>query len=485
MSHNAGDFLICFQKARANYNVHYKKKIDELRNILAQNPSGEAPPDADNALEFHLREYLVNEFLRALNWQTTFSPDDMLNLFLESPVKSSFNGRTCFLDYLGIEREGQKPLLIVETKRPNSLLPKKDNQNISSLIIKGLGGEDIGYEWRKWLDQLRKYVQAIKERTGIFPKRVVITNMEWLILFVKPEDSFCNTHESDPNKILVYEKWDDIEQKYNQVFYYLEYQHILKEAPPLSASEIPFYVKPDEISSIMFGLRLLYISVKGFNEHSPHIKIMPVIFLRLINGTWLRIDSHREEEIPKDYKEIPDHLKNIKEIFDSLLSDINRRLCRNFHPDPLTIHYNDEERFKKLKGVMKKGYWEVDHAFEFIILTGDNTHYILQQPIACTYHDWVKSDKKGCASNPGPIFKRSMENRSFFISGEVYHCAHRDVYEAKACQINPNNCDRCGLRSGSDYDAFCEIWQFEKHLCCKMCVFGHICTNTKLFILPC
>ena len=75
-------------------------------------------------LEAHAREFMVNSVLEALNWRMSIAGDEYLpNLVPEAPLQSVGRDTTRFLDYLGLERETDRPLLIVESKRPSSKLP--------------------------------------------------------------------------------------------------------------------------------------------------------------------------------------------------------------------------------------------------------------------------------------------------------------------------------------------------------------------------
>jgi hypothetical protein len=132
-------------------------------------------------------------------------------------------------------------------------------------------------------------------------------------------------------------------------------------------------------------------------------------------------------------------------------------------------------------------YRTQDRASELLVVTGDQTHYLRKEPSVpdCPHHLWAHSNAAGCAANPGPIEKRSVNPRAFFKSGEQHHCAHREVTVAKASQITASNRDRCGRRSGQEGQAFCEIWRFEEHLCCRTCAFEEVCTEAQVFVLPC
>ena len=153
----------------------------------------------------------------------------------------------------------------------------------------------------------------------------------------------------------------------------------------------------------------------------------------------------------------------------------------NSKPYPLEKYYQDEDLFQQLGGVKK------EQRDLFLLVTGSETHYLLLKPFIkyCPYHDWDQANRRGIATSSGPIAKRSLQDRSYFVSREELHCAHREVYYAKSSRITDLNSDRCGLRSGDVANAFCEIWRFETHLCCRNCVFEKACIQSEVLRLPC
>lgn len=220
----------------------------------------------------------------------------------------------------------------------------------------------------------------------------------------------------------------------------------------------------------------------GIYQPSPVIKVAPAIFLRCRYRAWLRVENPpREYELPHNANLLSRHLVEVNEGALNLLAQVNDVLHASFHPSALCDHYNDEEGFGQVRGVMECG------RDEFIIVTGDKTHYFLPEPSVsdCPFHDWLRSQAAGVASNPGPIICRSISPRSFFVPGEVHHCAHRDVAAAKASPITTGNRPRCAARSGQEGQAFCEIWRFESHLCCRTCAYETACTQAEVFRLPC
>jgi len=505
---NAKDFLIRIRKIKSDYETLFRGRIDKLRAKYAENPTGQKIlPLIDMSLEAHLREYFVNAFLEALNWRLNKKPEeDLPELIPEALIRSSSGGTVKYLDYLGLDADLISPLFIVETKRLIYDLPiqkameqkrliydvplkeaMEQKELFPALIARGLEGDNLGGYWNKWLATLRDYVTSAKERSGKVPRRVVITNTNWLVIFIDPADSFLTEGSKNPENILVYEDWESIEANYTDLYRYLEHQLVLNEKAIITIGELLFHIDPGHIASAMHGLRLLYIEVPGHYAISPVIKIVPLVILRSSFGSFLLIEQTIEKEIPHEYEKIVCHLENIELLSKNLLKDINTRLGIIIPLMSLSVHYHDEDIFPGLPGIREIQYMGDFHATKFIVLTGESPHYILKEPKLpdCPYHSWANCRSDDCASNPGPIENRSTEPRSFFKSGENYHCAHAAVLSAKASQIYPENRNRCGSRSGKDFDAFCEIYQFEQYLCCKACAFEEVCSEAEAFILPC
>ena len=135
-----------------------------------------------------------------------------------------------------------------------------------------------------------------------------------------------------------------------------------------------------------------------------------------------------------------------------------------------------------------KGVCETTKRNEFILITGIESHFLRKEPTVagCPFHDWQKT-LMASEQHPAvaPVVIPSTDQRAFFVTPGSHHCAHRQVYMAKSSQITATNRHHCGSRSGGDHAAFCEIWPFEHHLCCRTCVFEDVCTKASVFHLPC
>jgi hypothetical protein len=484
---NADEFWQLYQRLLADYRRIYKPLLGRLRDKYAGGGKSQVPPALDEALEFHTRTYVVNALLAALNWRLDAAADFGLpNLAPEIPVESAERGTRRFLDYLGFEHATNRPLLLVETKRPSSLLPElADSANRpphAEALAMGLRGEKLLAEWSDWLRTLTDYVVSLRRAALSIPLRVVITNGEWLIAFLDPFDAFLETRAPDPNRILVFKNHKEIEEKRNDLFLQLEHQFVLGKAPHLTPGELSFHVRPDMLNLVSHGLRLRYVPKQKVYELSPVIHLAPVAFLRSRFDAWFRIEIPPIDfELPHRDADLPSHLDEVNRAAIELLNDIGARLGLTLTVGSLKEHYDNDMSFALHAGVIEVA------SDEYLIMTGSHTHYLTSASTVphCPYHDWANSRRAGVAAIPGPIMIRSIEPRSFFVSGEQHHCAHRDVATAKSNPITADNRNDCGSRSGKNGQAFCEIFRFEQHLCCRTCAFEDVCTSAPAFKLPC
>jgi len=170
--------------------------------------------------------------------------------------------------------------------------------------------------------------------------------------------------------------------------------------------------------------------------------------------------------------------------FSDLFSVINE-LWPGSKPDtPLRDHYSRMGNLAELKGVecIKPGYGLA----EYLVVTGNKVHFLLHDncQLNCPYHSYAKGRNSGNVINH-PKMTSDFDEPCFFPDGDDCHCAHSEAYASKCEPVNAGNRERCGPHSGDDGSPFCEIYPFERFLCCKACVFEPVCSNSEAFSLPC
>ena len=323
---NATEFRTAVLGVSGTYERAFRPTLDKLRATFAGTSASGQSVAVDESLEYHARCYIVNALLTALNWRLDSSPGEGLpNLAPEVAVTSQASGTRRFLDYLGFERATQRPLLVVEAKRLNVPLPllaglpdiasappsavfSGDTLLGDSAILScGLGGGKLSGDWSKWLRELKDYVRSVSVGGGEVPKRVVMTNGNWLIVFLRPPEAFLSDHRCEPEGILVYRNSQEIANRSGELFSVLEHQHVLDEVPILAPVELPFHVDGRSVRQGMHALRLRYDHTPGIYHSAPVIHVAPAVLLKTELGTWLRVEKAGAQfELPRE----PDHLSH-------------------------------------------------------------------------------------------------------------------------------------------------------------------------------
>lgn len=377
-------------------------------------------------------------------------------------------------------------MLIVETKRPSSRLPAipAHNKTPSEIICDGINGKEITGEWAKWLNSARDYFLSTSQVNP--PKRLVITNGEWLVLFLDPLDAFSSESSPAPAKIVVFIE-GEIESRCGEIFEHLAYQKVSSFPPPVTPEEIRLYICPNEVESIIHGLHLIYQKERHFSGYcSPLIKVRPIICVKSRTGKWLQVEGRGEYELPDTYSELFNHIDSIDRDAFQLLATVNSNLGLELNPVSLSDHYEDSEQGNALVDVMELAYHRNDNALEYLIITGEEHHYLRRSPsvVDCPFHS-LSSPLFNQSTRGIPIFERRADSqaRSFFLSGEKHHCAHQSVFDLKSAPITNQNITRSGYQRVQANRASCKIWPFEQFLCCKVCVFERVCA--QFFAFPC
>ena len=486
---NADDFLLEFRRLRSNYVNRYKPLVDRVRREFAERNRGTVSQLTDELLEAHSRTYVVNSFLAALNWRLDTNPETGLpNLIPEAQVE--VQGVRRFLDYLGLESATKRPLMVVETKRPSAPVPKLKASgrstgvgDIPSTLARALSGETLLKPWVEWLEDVRGYVQGVAAGRHA-PQRVLVTNGDWLIVFLNPSGAFIAPNVPSATDILFFPNPEDIEKRSGELFLALEHERVLGESRDLTVGEVPFHFGPESIERAMHGLRVRYIEQPNVHgQYGPVIRVAPIMLLKSRFGGWVRIGINPTDFVlPERPSDLPAHLDEVRNAAGQLRTGIAQRLGRNLEPQGLREHYGNADSFSMIRGVLEVA------PDQFVLATGADTHFVHGEPSVpnCPFHDWRRAHGEGCAGGGAPIsIRQVLPQRAFFRSEEAHHCAHRDVASAKASFISAENRDRCGPRSGADGAAFCEVWKFETHLCCRTCAYEEVCTKATVFKLPC
>jgi len=485
---HSGQFQDHVAHLKDEYESIYRKEIERIIALASKNPMGQPAPIIDECLENHARTYIINGMFEALNWPLQSSVG-LPKFVPEAPIESLQRGTRRFLDYFGLSSSTRKPLIIVEAKRPSLKLPSNDNP--SEIFSNGLKGISLGKDWDDILSTIRDYVCSTTAQFGHTPHRVVITNGNWLLLFLNPVQTFVSKN-IDVGDIIVYSDADEICDKAHEVWEYLEYNNIAGKTDTRSyqIGELPFTIDASKVKKIALGLKLIYYEAPTHTSARPQICILPIVLISSHDNVWVYVQrsNYPGFELPHRNEQLGDHFREVSAYSASLLSEVVQSIQLNIDLSPVLVHYEQEEDlFNEFKGVNAISSKENHGGQHFILLTGVTAHFISENPSVadCRYHIWKNSQEEGVAIDT-PVFMPSVfQPKSSFVDGQPYHCSHISVQAAKMGQLSDENKHRCGLRSNPIGSAFCEIIQFEELLCCRVCVFESVCTKSDLFRLPC
>lgn len=407
------------------------------------------------------------------------------------------------LDYLGIESRNSTPVLAVETKRPRDMLPidtrtgerPTHERAVAQLIAEGIKNPSrLGGEWADWVSKLGDYLHGIQAGSGIWPRRAVVTNGHWLVIFEDPAGTFADNGIPDPKRVTVIPDLRQLSLEANRIFDLLAYQNLIDDVGPLTPSQLPFRVQREGVKRIMFGTRVSCGSKSGWLKTEPTIYVQPMLFVNTSTSGWFRIlenDAHFEHELPDRPEELKAHFAACENCAQQLLASLVRAYgfdADDLEQATLEEHFAADDCFGTLKPVTALAEAGRQNIRAFEVVTGKQTHFLLRRPRqeVCPYHEFAKANRKGYGATSNEVTPRNrVQERTFFCSGSQYHCAHRLVLEIKRSTLSSANRLQCGARSGSNGSAFCEVFSIDHHLCCQACVFFEVCRKTDVFRLPC
>lgn len=502
---NATQVESALREIGIRYRFLYRDLSAMREQFAARTSATPAERDTAVALEAHERAFRIDGILEALNWHVrSVSGAPTPNVLPEAPLRGA-DGEVKFLDYLGYERStapaeraGEasipRPLLAVEAKRTSATLDAlrelaraRDALALSREIAKLLRNANPAGAFREWLTQTAGYVQILEARAPGSLRRLVLTNGDWLIVFLEPAELFLGATQADPAKIVVFQSFAELMQRSGELFDALEHHSLVGGVPEIEPAEIAAYVDPSRVSHALRGVCVVYQHHRNaFLQPVPHMQIAPTIFLQTHEGGTLRVVVPPADFSMPERASRAHHFRDMASAANRLLSDVERQLGFELTVRTLTEQYLDPGAFEALPGVsLERSEAEEERYF---ITTGDGNHFLREKPTvpSCPYHTWGKCDRAGRAHGTAAVARPSVQPRAFFVSGEPHHCSHSEVFAAKQQPVTATNAQRCGARSWGLAHAFCEIAPLDSMVCCRTCCFEDVCTNCRtVFKLPC
>jgi hypothetical protein len=498
------------------------RTADQVRAVLEQSTSVTAngtPADVLNArrelwLECHVRDFVIDQILSALNWQ--MRPWDTADGYIAANLvtEQSPDGSRRFrpetdehrrrMDYLGYSREIDRPLLVVEAKRPKVQLPGvpsplsiPERHPVGDIFAAALTSirngtdvpEGVSANWKKALEQIRGYCRTVFETRGEWPSRAVLTNGDWLIVFADPRNAFTAAAYEviSARHILVFESRAAITERYAQLWALLEYSPLAKEDRRLQVAQVRFVIDPACIESCSYGVRISYTSKRTNYRKAPLLSVSPLLFVRSNGGSFLQIATDWEDELLADDRApIAGHLDRVQTECSRLKEHFEQTVLdgRELPLVPVDVYAKDTAAFRIRPFVQQFANPDGE---TFLVLTGSSTHVLTAESgyAGCSFHKHASASATGVAQRGEPLLRPLLTPKSYFLDGSAYHCTHKAVFAVKQEQVTRDNRSRCGSRSCVDGGAFCEIAGFEEFLCCRICALHPACAKADAYSLPC
>jgi len=453
--------------AEATLDAFRRTVIDMLAEADRANqlPDFAGAPAAE-MLEHNTRKVALDPLLDALGWS-----------FHDRTEEARVVGdTTLFIDYLGIDRETRVAELIFEAKAWNaswivgkgSYATRPPTEVLAAAISYLNGGAPktcpVTKEWIERIEQVRDYVVGVHAKGGAIVQRAVIGCARWIIILKDPGKAFIDKTIAAEDVIALQmqqmvERSDDI--------YTLLSTEALKVAPrgPIHADEIALHLPdPTDIRRLFRAVHVNRNRTTDPYQPQPSIYANAWLIVQRRDGALLTIRSRAAPEtIPTNPKFFAEHLDEMQERSDAMLAHMRSAYDAPV-PDPSPI--GTFPNFATTTG--SSPVRRDATGSNYLIATGTAAHYLRPAPnLACDFHSHEACRLIGLQDEEQAVNARSFDRRSFFMTGEPHHCAHRHIKIAK--QGVP-----------------CPIDLFEAKLCCRACTLQDWCWSAeKLKRAPC
>lgn len=494
----AGAELSAFAEKLRNGMREFRRVEALLRSQYAALEGGVAESMPLEMLERPTRRFLIDHFLRALDWD----PDDATQIIEEARARSANKDRLYF-DYLGVSPIARAPVLIVEAKGFDVSGPRRargsdlDATGMKQLICEAIlelkdgsrRRSGITAEWTEYLTDLQNYVSALDDFGKSTLRRVVISAGSWIVVFEEPVDFFAGAGKSDSEKVHCFPDGDAILLRHVELFEMLHRRRLVDSLPlVLEVADALEFLPPDKIGECYRAVFVATSSTTGAERRKyPTRSVYPAMLVSSGNRWFAIVNFDSSIEEPKGKERIAEFLKDLGQAGDDLEARLRARfgipllpLALNQFPgfpeevsrqrssigEVLPLPGSTAARFTTNRGltfVVPSG--EPGANAEFVVVTGQSWFYksdLPNTPRLCGFHYWKHARNIGV--NDGDAVHVCSAS-SFTADGQDRHCAHGDLRRVRTQR--------------------CHVLALDSHMCCHTCVFFSVCWTTDSVRLPC
>ncbi|KVS34323.1 hypothetical protein LGN07_09915 [Burkholderia cepacia] len=454
---------------------------DVERELGAAAPDPYAGAGRGRVLEAQTRLRFFDEFATLLGWDLGAGGD----MAQEARIRAE---TTTYMDYVGINQLTRAPVVLWEVKAwEKPFIGRARGRNVEQTpldtLVEGiryfLSGEPkaespVTLEWYEYIEQVAGYVTGLMERHGHALTRVVLSSGQWVVIFKNPVRTFVdgNVREAD---IVILRKADFFDNA-SLIFSLLARQILVGDVPfSLRPAQLQGYLSQERLRAAYRGILVRYQS-RGISIFAPkpQIDVYPALVLERTDGVFLTVVTeglecellvdkvtNDEGESEGSQDNIDDHLERVQRSSDQLLAACSGELGFEIRVSPIS-EFGGFPQAWQLDGDLRQRVQFVrrppNTGDEWLIVTGNLSHFLRSRPAVeeCRFHMWAACSQNDQALMRSAISSPSTDNpRSFFVDGQMHHCAHRtlDDWRAKTCYIR----------------------EFDQRVCCQACIFSAEC----------
>lgn len=479
--------------------------------------------------EYQLRWFLVDRVLAWLNWLSEGQRGQLLPEARIDAVASALpsDQHRCYLDYFGYEVDGGNvlPLLVTEVKResevptPDWLRKVGDYRCITpadlSQAVEAPGSRALSGA----LEQLQEYCRACTQRLGLAPRRALLTNGAFFLVFGDVDGLLSADHTR--NTVHLFGRREAVDAHASVLFGLLDYYHVSSQSSPLNLGQLRGMVAGlgegarVECVNVVRVLRERISDMGGAPRKGAHIRVEPRAAVMVAGSRLCMVElSGPAPQVRSDDSSVQEHVQDTTREHRELQMQVQAELSG---VGPLQaggrvltvasrhrIYQRDEAAFAAWPAVRIVPNAWVDQ--EIWILLGESSHYLCDPgPFrACPSHSHTGlSNARRLEIEP--VFDARFQSPAcHFADGSRYHCASPVVQRLKARSCRGVTVAALGrddprasgeaagdepMNLGGGYgnrsgERFCEFWDFEQRLCCRACAFWSVC-EPHMSCMPC
>lgn len=418
----------------------------------------------DLITEAQVRAFLLDPLLEELGWSITTT------MLVEAGIEAINKGEyRRFLDYLGVGSLSEtKALILVEAKRLSLKLPLHENgmdpkRIIIDALIKSFTPDeeivDISAEWVKILRTLANYVDRLKNNEYGTPKRAILANGDWLVVFLNPAKSLLE-RRLDPEDFIVAKSLPEAIKLAPELVKALAYDHLAEFLPAMNCEDLRTYVNPDDGQ---LNAVLSYEVFSGVVAGSKvEIGFQPSVVVQIPNGSWVRfIDDTQSHIMIRGTDKLDEDMGELKQnsnaLVQKLLTQAQLTMIDSKTYEDLVINKPEFPSTTLIR--LEKKEHHILHTGDISIPFIDPGSYS-----NCPYHSHGPAAAEGHAVTESPITRRSLRPLVHFPSGSPIHCASRRTENLKKD---------------------CPMLAITNYVCCRACSLQARCWPHGMDALPC